>query len=91
MSELSDQVSKQYLAVAHLAGALARVHADLAEIVKRDEDPEMIKLRGARSARIMEVLGDILNGMDAVDRDEDAWLDPIFEAAHSLFSQSPES
>jgi hypothetical protein len=33
----------------------------------------------------METLGDILNGMNAVDEKEDAWLDPIFREAQRLW------
>ena len=87
MSELSEQVSKQYRAVAHLAEALAQVHSQMVEIVKRDDDAILLSLRGNRSANIMELLGNILNGMDAVDRDADAWLDRVFEDAHRLFPQ----
>lgn len=77
------QVVLQYRAVAHLANAIARVHTEIAATIK--SSPELLDLRGKRSAHLMEILGDILNGMDAVDPAEDAWMDPIFKEAHRLW------
>lgn len=80
---MAEQVRRQYLAVAHMARALASVHEDIAPSICMAEN--LVKLRGQRSAELMYLLGDILNGMDAVDAGEDGWLDPIFDAAHEMF------
>src|SRR5690606_1410202 len=78
----ADQVRRQYLAVAHLAIALALVHEQLADSIALA--PKLVDLRGQRSASIMETLGDILNAMDANDPDDD-WLNPVFEVAHKMW------
>jgi hypothetical protein len=75
------QVAEQYRVVVHLANALACVHQDLIPLIQDGCGDELLDLRGERSARIMEVLGDILNGMDAVT-EEDNWTAPIFDGAH---------
>lgn len=48
-------------------------------------------MSGARTACQMEILGDILNGMDAVDDAEDGWLSPVFEEAHRMFPVAAKS
>lgn len=75
------QIAAQYRAVAHLARSLAEVHDDLVGAIEEGACDRIAWIQGPRSAAIMELLGDILNGMDAVDED-DRWLDPIFHAAH---------
>lgn len=72
--------SEQCRAVAALARTLAEVHEARALIV--NNDPALAAVIGESSAEIMEWLGDTLNNMDAVS-EEDAWLDPIFEAAQA--------
>lgn len=90
--KLRDQVAQQCKAVAHMATALAQVHSDKAEIIAAGgtlyNDSTLLNMIGRNTARYMEKLGDILNGMDAVDEKEDAWLDPVFEEAHRLWPQS---
>jgi len=78
------QIAAQYRAVAFLARNLADVHDDLAPAIEHGSCDSIASIQGPRSAAIMEVLGDILNGMDAVD-EEDRWLNPIFEAAHQRY------
>ena len=82
------QVTKQLKAVAHLATLLAEVSSQLARLYhNRDcKVDELVEMVGDRTAHQMEVLGDMLNAMDAVS-EEDEWLDPIYEAAHRLWPQ----
>lgn len=82
--EKRKQVSAQCSAVAHLATALAQVCNDYAVMFAGDAMKGLEDQVGKRTARQMEVLGDILNGMDAVSEDDD-WLTPIFEKAHELW------
>ena len=74
LSEKRQQVIKQLEAVAHLAKALAGVSTDLAKMYA---DPtckvdELVDQTGNRSARHMELLGEIMNGTDAL------WEDAAF-------------
>lgn len=89
--EKREQVAKQCDAVVHLAKALGQVYSDYAVIfrtpVAAGHDNRLVEPVGKRTAHLMEVLGDILNGMDAVDEKEDAWLDPIYAEAHRLWPQ----
>lgn len=78
-----EQVVAQCTAVAYLAESLARVHRDYARFIYHD----LIDQVGKRTAAFMETLGDMLNGMDALDPKEDGFLDPIFEEAHRLWPQ----
>ena len=89
MTEITraEQVQRQYQAIARLARALAEVHEDIAPAVTHMK-PGMVEMIGKRSADIMETLGDILNGMDAVV-EEDADLDPVFDMAHQMFPLDP--
>lgn len=89
MPETRAQVIAQYRAVAHMAKALAAVHEQMADMFEAAPEASHSTIAGPRSAYIMETLGNILNGMEAVDSDEDAWLDPIFAAARRLWPQEP--
>lgn len=71
-------------AISHMAKAIADVHSDLVALVELSDDA-MADFRGPLFHHRMEALGDILNGMDAVDEDEDAWVNPIFATARDLF------
>ncbi len=84
--ETMKQIVDQCKVVAHLARALATVHDDYATIfASGDKGPQDIADSvGRRTARIMETLGDILNGMDAVS-DGDEWTSPIFREANRLW------
>lgn len=83
-TEVRAQIAAQYRAVAYLARAIADVHDQLTPAIKRGSCDGIASIQGPRSAAIMEILGDILNGMDAVD-EEDAVLDHVFEKAHELY------
>lgn len=78
------QVAKQCEAVAYMATALASVNTDFAKMFRAGHMDDLIEQVGPRTAHLMEVLGDILNGMDAVDK-KDKWLDPVFEQAHRFW------
>lgn len=85
--EKRTQVEQQCRAVAHMAGALAEVSAALEKVPRTGIGIDLI---GDRTARHMEILGDILNGMDAVDEAEDGWITPVIRAAHTLWPQPNE-
>lgn len=89
IDEKRQQVVDQYRAVAHLASTLATVHSEIGEAITAGPSDDLLDIRGNRSAHIMEVLGDILNGMDAVDDGEDKWMAPIFERAQKMFPGQP--
>lgn len=93
MDPRRKQVADQCRAVAHLAKALAEVNEDWARMFA-DEDcsgPDaLVETIGDRTARHMELLGNILNGMDAVD-EADEWMDPVFQEAHRLWPQQQAS
>lgn len=82
-----QQVADQCRVVAHLANALAQVHIDKGKMIEAGVYSKhgLLDFIGKSTAHLMEVLGDILNGMDAVDESEDSWVDPIFEEAHRMF------
>lgn len=75
------QVSRQCSAVRYLATELALLYGDLAKIFAAGHFPNIADMDGEKSAALMEILGDILNGADAVPEGIE-WLDPIFEEAH---------
>lgn len=87
LKEKREQVAKQYEVVAHLAKALATVHEQVVPLIREGYQDDLLDIEGNRSARIMERIGDILNGMDAVDEKEDSWVNPVFRKAHKLFPQ----
>lgn len=76
------QVAAQCRAVEHMATAIAQVHSDLAKMLEAGPGPwdETVEIRGKFTASRMETLGDMLNGMDAVEK-EDAWINPIMKEA----------
>lgn len=80
------QVADQCRAVAHMAAVLQQLYTEKARIYS-DDNPVMdgaVDWDGERSHRLMNQLGDALNGMDAVC-EEDEWTFPIFEAARNVF------
>lgn len=85
--ERREQVAKQCDAVAHLCRALIELHEDRAKMLRAGAVDGLIEITGGRTAYLMETLGDVLNGMDAVDEKEDAWLEPIFAEAQRLWPQ----
>lgn len=72
------QVTDQCRVVAHLAKAIAGVHADLAATFEDGAFGQIIPMVGARTAAWMEILGNMLDGIDAVTEDDD-WTAPVFE------------
>jgi hypothetical protein len=91
MSEKREQVAKQWGAVSHLAAVLAEIARVNSGMVREGTFDVALNLHGHRTAYLMGVLGDALNGMDAVDEDKDGWLDPIYEVAHKMFPHWRES
>jgi hypothetical protein len=89
MDEKRKQVADQCRVVAHLAKAIWEVYSDKARMFASDMTGpnDIVDLVGNNSARHMNKLGDILNGMDAVE-DDDAWTDPIFERAKQQFPEA---
>lgn len=85
-----QQIADQCRVVAHLAGVLAGVHEDYAKMFANPESAASIAgiadMVGNRTAQLMEELGDVLNGMDAVD-EGDEWTEPVFDKAHEMFPQ----
>lgn len=78
------QVAAQCKVVAHLATALAEMHEDYAAMFQGGRAGSAIDMVGERTAKLMETLGDILNGMDAAS-EEDEWTHPIFAEAQRLW------
>lgn len=88
-AKTKEQVLAQCRVVAHLAKQIAMVHEQKAEAYdSMTMDAGLIDIVGKMSANAMEVLGNVLNGMDAVDEDEDAWTYPVFEVAHVTWPAS---
>lgn len=84
--ERRNQVVAQCRAVAHLATALAKVHSDYIDLMANTSHDSWVEMVGSRTAAFMENLGDMLNGMDAVTKEDD-WLNPIFKEAQRLWPQ----
>jgi hypothetical protein len=84
VDEKREQVALQCAAVAHLAGVLAGVRKDYAALIRGGRMDDLLDSVGAETAQQMNLLGDILNGMDAV-AEGDEWLTPIFEEARRMF------
>lgn len=88
--EKRKQVADQCKVVAHLATVLAGIHKDMAMIFEAGHGDTIAEMTGEHTAHLMEALGDILNGMDAVD-EGDGWTVPILAEAHRLWPQSREA
>ena len=87
MTDKRTQIADQCRVVAALARAIAEVYGDYAIIIREDGTNRLVNDRiGARSAQLMETLGDILNGMDAATED-DAWMTPIMQRAHEMWME----
>ena len=85
--DLRKQVADQCRVVAHLATAIAKVHADYAQLAEAPAFDSILEQVGRRSASLMERLGDVLNGMDATSADDD-WTYPVFREAQRRFPTS---
>lgn len=85
-ADLRRQVADQCRVVAHLARAIAEVHEVKAKSLETGSQgaDQIAEFAGERTARLMENLGDVLNGMDAVT-EEDDWTTPIFQEAQRRF------
>ena len=83
MKDEREQIADQCKAVAHMAQALADVYS-AKEHILREGYQRTVGIVGPESAALMETLGNVLNGMDAVTED-DAWLDPIFKEAQKRY------
>lgn len=87
-STMLPQVRDQYIVVAHLADALKQLADDNVRLLAVAGPTSLglgiLELKGRETARIMETLGDILNGMDAVEP-ADSWVDAIFQVAQKMF------
>jgi hypothetical protein len=84
-----EQVALQCEAVARLASDLAGVRQDYAKLIRLGLVDDLLDLVGRETARQMEMLGDELNGMDAVGEDRTS-LTPVFAEAQRLWpTQEP--
>lgn len=81
ISEANQRVSDQCRAVAHLARTISDVHTDLAKLHAAHGALDHMEFVGRLTAERMEDLGNMANGMDIV-QEEDEWLTPIFNRAH---------
>lgn len=79
-----QQVVDQCKAIVKMAENIVQIHKEYEEIFKTSQLDDLIDLVGDRTAYIMENLGNILNGLDAV-REDDAWIDSIFERSREIF------
>lgn len=86
MDEKRQQVADQCRVVAHLAKAVWEVYSDKARMFASDAKgpDDIVDIVGKWSAAHMENLGELLNGMDAADEDDD-WTAPIFRKAQELW------
>lgn len=82
--ERREQIAKQCDAVAHMATILAGICRLYAASWREGEMEGLEDIVGARTTYQMDVLGNMLNSMDAID-ETDAWMEPIFAAAHRLW------
>lgn len=85
MSEKKEQVAQQYRAIIHMAEAIAKVHKDLLPLLGASPFEDLLDHQGKWSAARMEVLGDMLNNMEANDPEADKWMDPVFAEAQRLW------
>ena len=82
------QVIAQFRAVVVLCAQIAEVHTQIADAMDRGPHlDDLLDIHGKRSAGLIEHLGDVANGMDIV-QPEDAWMEPIFDAAHKMFPET---
>lgn len=88
MNDKRKQVTDQCRVVAHLAKAIWEVYSDKARLFASDSKgpDDIVDIVGQWSASHMETLGEILNGMDAVEESDD-WTGPIFREAQKLWPQ----
>jgi hypothetical protein len=89
MNEKRKQVAAQCRAVALLAGNLADIYGSHAVMFdSAGPSDDILDIAGRESGRHMEVLGDILNGMDAVTHEDEAATRAAF-AGRAQFGYLP--
>lgn len=81
-----EQVIAQLRVVRHLSNRLAEISDDYMKIMASENSADILDIVGNRSACQMEVLGDMLNGMDAADENADRFY-PIFDKAQEMWPQ----
>lgn len=84
--EKQKQVADQCRAVAHMATAIANIYTDYARLFADGHMDRLEDQVGERTAALMNTLGDILIGGDAVT-DDDEWVNPIMERAKIMFPE----
>lgn len=84
--EQSEQVLAQCRVVAHLATVLAGIHSDYVKLQEAGA-PMATDVVGERTAAFMELLGEMVNSMDA-STDEDEWTASVFEEARRLWPEA---
>jgi hypothetical protein len=72
-----------------MARILENVYDDYAKIIKTWKGHNLTTKVGMRTAHLLETLGDILNGMDAITED-DAWINPVIIEARRKWPQPSE-
>jgi hypothetical protein len=73
-------------AVAHLATQVMVIARETAALVRRNGDEDTaLPLLEFTMRPMMECLGDLLDGLDAVEPSEDSWVNPVFEELHRRF------
>lgn len=70
--------------IVHLCDHVAKVRGVIPNEVWSDEILPVIL---ERQKMVMNALGDWLDAWDAVDEEEDAWMDPVFEAFRQRFTR----
>ena len=88
MNDERTQVADQCKVIIGLAKIIIEVHTDLEDCFRNSEAHDSLtKSIGKHTAQRMETLGDMINGMDAVEPEDD-WMVPFFEKAHKMWKDS---
>src|SRR4051812_40714364 len=82
-AEKIEQVKAQYRAIVQMAREIADLHEEIVERIPQHIG-QVLDVVGPQSARFMEDLGDMMNALDIVEKEDD-WMQPIFERAHELY------
>ncbi len=96
MTDKRKQVSEQCGVVAYLANRIAEVHIQKGRMIadhgSTDAFPDsLIEFMGENTAHLMVVLSAVLYDMDALDKNEDTWVEPIFRKAERLWPYATHS
>ena len=84
LTKREEQVAAQYRVVAHMAEALADIHIQTIPLIEGGSLGVSLNIQAERSAKLIEVLGNILNSMDAIIPEQDAWMYPIIESSREF-------